>query len=53
MSNVFSTILSVFGYVLIGFVIKKTNIVSLYIENFFVTLSFNVLLPFVSFANIF
>ena len=51
MSSILPTILGVFGYVLIGFVIKKTNIVSLYIENFFVTLSFNVLLPLALISN--
>ncbi|MBT4646600.1 MAG: hypothetical protein HOC10_08840, partial [Pelagibacteraceae bacterium] len=45
MNNLTYIIFSVFGYVIIGFIIKKLNILSNKISDKFDYLSFNILLP--------
>ena len=51
MSSVISTILGVFGYVLIGYILKKIRIVPDKIEKIFTSISFNVLLPIALITN--
>ena len=51
MSNVFSTILSVFGYVLIGYILKKFQFIPQKLEQTFTSISFNVLLPIALITN--
>ena len=51
MSSVLSTIFGVFGYVLIGYILKKTRIIPSNVERLFALLSFNVLLPIALIAN--
>ena len=45
MSSVVATISSVFIYVLIGYFLKKINIIPIKIEKIFTNISFNILLP--------
>ena len=51
MNSVLVTILSVFGYVLIGYVLKKIRIIPLQVEKVFSALSFNFLLPLALITN--
>ena len=51
MSNVFSTILGVFGYVLIGYILKKFQFIPRKFEQIFTSISFNVLLPLALITN--
>ena len=51
MSSVLSTILGVFVYVLIGYIIKKIHIIPINIEKKFSFLSFNILLPLALVTN--
>jgi predicted permease len=51
MSSVLSTILGVFGYVLIGYILKKLHIVPNKLEQIFTSISFNVLLPIALITN--
>ena len=51
MSSVLSTILGVFGYVLIGYFLKKIHIIPKKVEQIFTFISFNVLLPIALITN--
>ena len=51
MTSLLSTIIGVFGYILIGFVINKINIIPNRVFKIFNYVSFNVLLPFALIAN--
>ena len=51
MISVLTTISVVFGYILIGYVLKKAGIIPLQIEKIFSNLSFNVLLPIALIIN--
>lgn len=51
MIDVLTTISIVFGYILIGYVVKKTHVIPLQIEKIFTNLSFNVLLPLALITN--
>lgn len=51
MNSVIFTILGVFGYVFIGYLLKKFRIVPLQLEKIFSTFSFNVLLPIALITN--
>ena len=51
MSSVISTVLGVFSYVLIGYILIKIRLVPIKIEKIFVSLSFNVLLPLALITN--
>ena len=51
MISVLTTISVVFGYILIGYVLKKVGIIPLQIEKIFSNLSFNVLLPLALITN--
>ncbi len=45
MSNLFEIIFSVFGFVILGYIIKKSNLFPLKVIKFFDFISFNILLP--------
>ena len=51
MISLLSTIISVFGYILIGFVIKKFNIIPDQFSKIYNYVSFNVLLPLALITN--
>ena len=51
MTSLISTIIGVFGYIFIGFVIKKINIIPKQFFKIFNYVSFNVLLPFALITN--
>ena len=51
MNNIILPIFSVFGYILIGFILKKTNIIKSKYEKLFSSLSFNFLLPLALIVN--
>ena len=51
MIDVLTTISIVFGYILIGYIVKKTHVIPLKIEKIFTNLSFNVLLPLALITN--
>ena len=47
MISLFTTVFTVFSYIFFGFILKKINIISNKIFEFFNFLSFNILLPIV------
>ena len=51
MTSLLTTIFGVFGYIFIGFLIKKTNIISYKIFRFYNFISFNLLLPVALITN--
>ena len=51
MTSLLSTIIGVFGYILIGFVINKINIIPNRVFKIFNYVSFNVLLPLALITN--
>ena len=51
MTNLVTTIFGVFGYILLGYLIKKTNIISNKIFKFYNLISFNFLLPIALITN--
>jgi malonate transporter and related proteins len=51
MTSLFSTVFIVFSYILIGFLIKKTNIVSDNISKLYNFISFNIFLPLALITN--
>ena len=51
MSSLISTILSVFSFVLIGYILKKIHLVPIKLEQTFTTISFNILLPIALITN--
>ena len=51
MTSLLTTIFSVFGYIFIGYLIKKTNIISNKIFKFYTFTSFNLLLPIALITN--
>ena len=51
MTNLLSAIISVFSYILIGFLIKKTNLFSNKICKYYNFISFNILLPITLITN--
>ena len=51
MTSLLTTIFSVFGYIFIGYLIKKTNIISNKIFRFYTFISFNLLLPIALITN--
>jgi len=51
MSSLFSSFLGVFVYILIGYILKKINIISNKIENITNVISFNILLPVALITN--
>ena len=51
MSSLISAILGVFGYIIIGFIIKKLNFISKNLEYKYNFISFNILLPIALISN--
>jgi len=51
MSSLYSTIFGVFGYIILGFILKKINIIPDYITNKFNFICFNILLPIALISN--
>ena len=51
MSSLYSTIFSVFGYIILGFILKIINIIPDYITNKFNFICFNILLPIALISN--
>ncbi len=51
MSSLYSTIFSVFGYIILGFILKKINIIPDYITKKFNLICFNILLPIALISN--